>query len=643
MNRLTENKVLDIPMNSNVDDVSGYNLNLTLNGNEKYTNTENNRTYFNAEGSSYLATLTNDNKYQSNNISIAMKLNFSNSATQYIYRNRQDSISILNYSADSGKITFIVNGTILKTINTYNDGRDYNFTFVYDGSTMRIYVDGVLENSISKTGNINYIGQDGIGIFSSQLGAYKFTGKLGSLKQFNVGLTGDEVLTLYKQTTPQLIGIQKPISQVPDLADSSLKGAWLNKKVNMAEDYSLNGNDGIIGENAIVGNGRVEFKGFTNSYINLGKPLNNVTNWTISFWVKPSVVDESISYGSRIMFITNDTTGYNDDVLIGIAPETSTHSTTKRIAVIHQDNITSSRTIVEDTEDAVPNKEYFVVATSDGVDLKLYIDGELKGTTPKTGSFLKWNNANVYIGENTGNGGWGDLDGIEQNIEIYNETKNANWVKNKYLEINTEEDLVLEILDGTKDLSKNNHEIVNHNTIVGNEMNFNGTSSYLTIAKDNILDMGSNDFTQIVWFKSDGVTTQEELLLNGGIGSGGKNSALLIQATGKIWGIIDDNTTHKNTESSLRYDNGGWHSAMNVREGNNLKLYLDGELVDTTDITGYGSITSSKGIIVGTTQNESVTSHLCYFNGKLKDVKIINTAKSADWIKNYYNKTKKYY
>lgn len=138
---------------------------------------------------------------------------------------------------------------------------------------------------------------------------------------------------------------------------------------------------------------------------------STLTSWTIMVWVKLDATS-----GAQTFF-SNDRAGWNDDILFGVDPEDAI-TTNNRIALVHQDNTSSVRTIVTDTIDANTNSVMAVV-TSDGSSLKLYTNGTYKATTAKVGNDLSMESAEVWAGGNPGFGRY--LNGNLSKVVLLNE------------------------------------------------------------------------------------------------------------------------------------------------------------------------------------------------------------------------------
>lgn len=198
----------------------------------------------------------------------------------------------------------------------------------------------------------------------------------------------------------------------------------------------------------------------------------------------------------------------------------------------------------------------------------------------------------------------------------------------------------------TQDSSGNGHDgtLVNGPTWTtgktGEALDFDGDDDYVDAGTDSSLNMDSGDFTLEAWFKT--TTTSNGILAGkGSIFTGGKRYYLGIGITpgdcgaGEIKAEIDDNTTKKYICSSLSsYNDGNWHHAAIVRDGNNLRLYMDGSEDSNSpiDITDYGNIDSVSSFKMGGIYNEDTSALDEYFRGIVDEVQIWNVARTQAQI-----------
>ncbi|MBN2122339.1 right-handed parallel beta-helix repeat-containing protein, partial [Candidatus Micrarchaeota archaeon] len=197
------------------------------------------------------------------------------------------------------------------------------------------------------------------------------------------------------------------------------------------KDYSNFSNDGTVAgatynaTGGYDGLGAYEFNGINQKIVISALPT--MASWTLSAWVNPSTVDATL-YNNPDGFdiLSNDQSGWNDDVLFGICPEHTGQSPNKKFALIHQDDESDVRTVVNDSVDAVPGTWYHVVGTSDGTTLKLYVNGVERDSETKSGNDLDFNGAATWIGATPNNfRGW---NGSIAGVTVYNRTLSAEQV-----------------------------------------------------------------------------------------------------------------------------------------------------------------------------------------------------------------------
>jgi hypothetical protein len=175
---------------------------------------------------------------------------------------------------------------------------------------------------------------------------------------------------------------------------------------------------------------------------------------------------------------------------------------------------------------------------------------------------------------------------------------------------------------------------------------FDGDGDYIDAGTGASLNMGAGDLTLEAWFKvSVSFGDSAHLAGKGGAGAGGKRYVLTMKSgdcsSGKIKAEIDDDGGSKKYKcSSVQYNqDGGWHHAALVRDGTNLRLYMNGdEDLPATDITGYGNIDSIRPFLIGALIDEpGPLPTASFMNGDLDEVRISSVAHTANWIKTGYN------
>lgn len=212
------------------------------------------------------------------------------------------------------------------------------------------------------------------------------------------------------------------------LADNPLVYYRLDETSGTTASDAIGSNDGTytgsvsLGADALItGGGKAA--DFSGGYVSIPALGSALTEWSVEAWAKFDV-----NTGSKTV-ISNDLSGWNDDVSIGLDPE-EVYTSDRRIAVVHQDSVNQVRTIATDTVDASAGAIYHIVVTSDGSALRLYVNGQLQATTAKAGAALKFGNNAINIGRNPPNGR--SMDGVVDEPAVYGYALSAAQVAAHY-------------------------------------------------------------------------------------------------------------------------------------------------------------------------------------------------------------------
>ncbi len=156
----------------------------------------------------------------------------------------------------------------------------------------------------------------------------------------------------------------------------------------------------------------------------------------------------------------------------------------------------------------------------------------------------------------------------------------------------------------------------------------NNNQSYDTFNMDYIY----SDSTDIWWH-----------VIEFGVGGGGDESSangyeLYMQNDGDlVFGIDDDNVNFPEdsvSSTTANYDDSKWHMVTAVKDGvDSLKLYVDGELIDTDNsISATGSLATDQPLYVGHRVNISTRD----FDGFIDETKVYPYARTQDQIRTDY-------
>jgi hypothetical protein len=100
----------------------------------------------------------------------------------------------------TGIITFYLNGTVVWTENLSSIGEWYHIVATYDGSLMKIYLNGILENEQEREGEL---AEHQWWIAGGGRSGYYFNGSIDDVLIFNRALSEDEIKSLYNATANQ--------------------------------------------------------------------------------------------------------------------------------------------------------------------------------------------------------------------------------------------------------------------------------------------------------------------------------------------------------------------------------------------------------------------------------------------------------
>ena len=180
----------------------------------------------------------------------------------------------------------------------------------------------------------------------------------------------------------------------------------------------------------------------------------------------------------------------------------------------------------------------------------------------------------------------------------------------------------------------------NSTTLLKEAKTFNGTSDYIAVGRE---CMYTDKITVSVWVHQDDWTEFN------GIGkviscTEGGGWCLLSDTYPNVvaMGAYDQGVGYKHAVSDISYSSlsSGWHHFTFTFDGTNLKLYLDGALVATSQNFTSGKIgyNSVNGIFIGAEAGPNTTTPAGgYFKGAIKDVVIAHDVLTAEEIRNLGN------
>ncbi|MFA7231454.1 MAG: LamG domain-containing protein [Victivallaceae bacterium] len=165
----------------------------------------------------------------------------------------------------------------------------------------------------------------------------------------------------------------------------------------------------------------------------------------------------------------------------------------------------------------------------------------------------------------------------------------------------------------------------------GGALTFNGVSDGVSFG--DVLDLGLNDRSISLWFKTTTSDVNYHVLLSKGYAATTNHHAIFL-LNGKIYCIMKISGTYRNINTGVTVNDGNWHHvAVTIQRNDKMKLYLDGALKANVDITGDASVDAQDiyGFYLGRSHYGQ------YFAGSIDEVKIFDKALNDGEVSQLYN------
>jgi hypothetical protein len=332
---------------------------------------------------------------------------------------------MMAFNGTTGQMRFLIDTTVTRYTATTSTvtttaGTWYHFVGTWNGSTLSLYINGVLVNSVATSGTPLTNAVDAtIGTSTS---AYNAIGNYGETRIYARAISATEVSQLYRYSGPSRSQVTVSNVSYSQLALSyNPVGLWMLN--NTTADSSPYGNNASISSAVTAttnqvgtANGAYSFNGtssyltITNASILQATPNNQ---WSMCAWIYPT----SVAGITQSIFRKDSSGGGYFIRLIGTSFQ-SLFSEGSESSFVELSGGT-----------AVANTWQFVVATYDGTTVRHYINGALvfSNTVNIT---LSFNSNNILIGQYGGSGEYfgGSIDGVG----AFNTALSAGQVGNLY-------------------------------------------------------------------------------------------------------------------------------------------------------------------------------------------------------------------
>ncbi|MBP9084178.1 MAG: T9SS type A sorting domain-containing protein [Bacteroidia bacterium] len=500
----------------------------------------------------------------------------------------------------------------------------YHFTMTIVGATQKIYINGELQETANTFSTTTFVADksaiigallfnDGNTVYVDPTAGY-FQGKLDDFRFYNSAMTDLEVQNLYNIEVDGLV-------------------AYLPFNGN-ANDVSGNGHDGILYGNTSLVSDRFNFpdRAYTfpdqTSNISLTNSinLNLETGFTINAWI--------IYKGGRQRLIV-------DKHICGTPNGFAFHIDWDGQIAIYLAN--SGWSIVKTNDTFIEDNWYMVTASYDaGTGIaKVYVDGELGGSGSVT-----YNNFSTYpisIGETYQNNCIpGNMDSAIDEVKIYNRSLSDAEILEEYNSSNTDLIAYYPFNENVNDESGNNINptyVGTGVTLTSDRFGLNNRACYFDGNDGSYIRVPADSFPTTGRTISLWVNVMDLPSYQGKVpfsyGGNGCNTSSFLTAINNAGNSSFWSAGHCG-ESAISYvyttsPLNTWKHWVITIEGSTQRLYIDGELKETTDnYIGPAYVEGKSGLIGALINVDGIGVYVDpsagYFKGKIDDIRIYNHA-----------------
>lgn len=521
----------------------------------------------------------------------------------------------------------------------------YHLVGTYDGSTVKMYVNGVLRGTASSTTPIDYTTSVPVRIGRSSDSSSNYTnGLIDETRIYNRSLNNNEVSQLYNWA-PGPVGYWKLDEKIgTSVIDSS--GNYPATLTNAASPATA-----TSGWNNGKYNGGIQFDG-TDDYVisNANGPISGAQPFTMSLWAN-----------------TDDTGDIANNYYLYTAMHLGRHNTTNNSAPLNimEDRIVFypyfGTTLTYNPPSPINGQWHHVSVTYDGTTSLMYFDGVQVAsgaqslTLPAYDIFI---GAGSQLADTPHRFYKGKLD----DVKLYNYARSGKQVIEDMNAAHPAPGSPVSSSVAHWKLDEGFGTTANDTTPNDNDLTLSTATSawtnsgkfgkafiglgtnWMSRADDADLDFAAvDDGTFSMWFKSTSATNPgaTEYLFSKGPGSPTSGYAVYVTTSGTVCFGIDDDATFGPDDSSCStadiYD-ATWHHITAVKTGtSSIQLFIDGQ-PQTADssISATGSLANSVALYVGDLNG---TDNGNEFNGSIDEFKVYRSALTAEQVKLDMNKS----
>ena len=169
-------------------------------------------------------------------------------------------------------------------------------------------------------------------------------------------------------------------------------------------------------------------------------------------------------------------------------------------------------------------------------------------------------------------------------------------------------------------------------------------NEYVDCGNPSQLDFGTGSWTVSAWVNAPSSTDQMNVFSKGGDSGGGIRYVLAVGENDDhlVTLTLDDNATKEQSTGSVVVDDDQWHHLVGIRDGGNMRIYVDGfqdgsdnALPDGYDLSG----TSQANAYIGVGWNFETSVVQKFFVGVIDEVRVYNYALSPAEVRSLYGAT----
>jgi hypothetical protein len=558
----------------------------------------------------------------------------------------------------AGKVSFwIVNSTptyyAASSSQAYNDGKWHYAEGTYDGSNVRLYIDGKIV-ATTAAGTMHYTA-DAVTIGRDAGSASKyFSGTMDDVRIYNFARTAAQVATDYNsKSNSEGVSQQQGnnAQNMPAALSDGLVGYWKmdqsswNGTTGQVTDSSGQANNGTSAGNATTATGKYYMGGTfdgTGDYVSIGSgKFDTISNGTIAFWINQNSSATDNAVFTHYVDGNNRFTAYY-------------RGSTGKMMFDGCVASGSCTNIVASSTSLTLSTWTHVTVTFGANGMKIYLNGKLDGTSTSTANFtsIGTSTANDIGGISPLSGAW--LNGKLDDLRIYNRNLSddeisqlANWAPEPAGYWRMEESSWNGSTGDVKDSSGNS---LNGTSTSGAQItlgkygkggNFDGTDDYISIGDVSGLSFERTQaFTIESWVKTthNGIKT---IFAKQAAPTTYRGYHFLKSTTNTLQFVMcNDNATNNciNLAGNQTINDGNWHHVAVSYSGSStaagVSMYVDGvKQTNTVTTDGLNATTvNTVAARIGTRESHDIP-----WNGSIDEVKVYNYTRTQGQIQEDLN------